>query len=163
MEILFFQQALLILPRGTTGFRRYDDAELRTVDLRAFSAVLHTVARDASATVVHNPRRNPDTASSFADALLEFTGQSVAVLLNCFHPMIAFANESRLGGNLDFLDHAELKCAFSAHPEFIVLSAETLMHYPATESLADLAPVEIEQFNYWKPSRLGDVIFNNWD
>ena len=153
----------MILQRGTTGFRHYKDAALPTVDLRESRAVFHAVARAVSATVIHNPRRSPNTECSFADALLELADQRVAVLQNCFHPIIAFATESNLDGNPEFIDHVELTRAYSAHPEFAILSVETLTRYPTAEMLADLAPAEIEQFNYWKPSRLGDVIFNHWD
>ena len=153
----------MILQRGTTGFQHCQEPQLPLVDLRAFRCVFHTVARDLSATVIHSPRRRPETECSFADALLEIGADRIAVLLNCFHPLIAFASPSRLDGNPEFRDHAELARAFSERPEFTVLSTDVLTQFPSPDMLVNLSPTEIEQLNYWKPSQLGDVIFNHWD
>jgi hypothetical protein len=44
-----------------------------------------------------------------------------------------------------------------------VLSVTTL-NSPVTDRVTtQLATAEIEQLDYWKPSRIGDVIFNYWD
>ena len=140
-----------------------DDAPLPSVDLRAFRTAFHAIARAASATVIHNPRRNPSTECNFADALLQIGDDRVAVLLNCIYPLVAFAAESDLNGPPDFCDNATLSRAFADYPEFSVTSRSTLLQSVAPEMLAALAPAEIKQFNYWKPTRLGDVIFNYWD
>ena len=91
----------MILQRGTTGFQHYKDPQLPLVDLRAFRTVYHAVARDVSADVIHNPRRNPDVECSFADALLQLGDERIVILLNCFHPLVAFASETGSGVPLD--------------------------------------------------------------
>ncbi|APZ92692.1 hypothetical protein [Fuerstiella marisgermanici] len=153
----------MILQRGTTGFQHCREPELPLVELRIFRTVYHTVARDVSADVIYSPRRHSDVECNFADALLQLGDDRIVVLVNCFHPLVAFAAEGKVGDTPDFCDHADLARAFSAHADFTVLSVATFEQLPTTDMLADLAPAEIEQFNYWKPSRLGDVIFNYWD
>ena len=153
----------MILQRGTTGFQHYKDPQLPVVDLRAFRTVYHDVARTVSADVIHNPRRNPDTECNFADALLQIRDDRIVVLLNYFHPLLAFASESAAGAAREFRDHADLAHAFSAYPDFTVVSVATLTQSPHPDMLSNLAPAEMEQFNYWKPARIGDVIFNYWD
>ena len=153
----------MILQRGTTGFQHYKDPQLPLVDLRAFRTVYHAVARDVSADVIHNPRRNPDVECSFADALLQLGDERIVILLNCFHPLVAFASETGSGVPPEFRDHPDLSQAFSDHPDFTVVSIATLNQSPTVDMLSNLAPAEMEQFNYWKPARIGDVIFNYWD
>lgn len=153
----------MILQLGTTGFQHYRDPQLPVVDLRAFRTVCHAVARNVSADVIHNPWRNPDVECNFADALLQLRDDRIAVLLNCFHPLVAFASETSTGATLKFRDHADLAQAFSAYPGFTVVSVATLTQSPTADMLSNLAAAEMEQFNYWKPSRIGDVIFNYWD
>tara|TARA_R110002072_G_scaffold101462_3_gene223377 strand:- start:6506 stop:6901 length:396 start_codon:yes stop_codon:yes gene_type:complete len=131
--------------------------------LRAFRTVYHAVARDISADVIHNPRRNPDVECNFADALLQIGDDRVVVLLNCFHPLVAFASETDAGAPPEFRDHSDLTHAFSGYPDFTILSVATLIQPPTAEMLSKLATAEMEQFNYWKPSRIGDIIFNYWD
>ena len=154
----------MILQRGTTGFQHFKDPQLPLVDLRAFRTVFHAVAQGLSAKVIHNPRRNPDAECSFADALLQVEDDRVVVLLNCFHPLIAFASETTAGYPPEFRNnHADLAQAFSVYPNFTVLSVATLTESPTAGMMSNLAPAEMEQFNYWKPPRIGDVIFNYWD
>lgn len=155
-------QKQLILQRGTTGFQSNKAPHLPVVDLSIFRAAFHAVARTVSADVIRSPRRNPEVECNFADALLQIREDRIVVLVNCFHPLIAFASETSVGTPHVFRDHIGLTDAFSAYPEFTVVSLVTLMKSPNSNVLSNLSPAEMEQFNYWKPPRIGDVIFNYW-
>lgn len=154
---------LMKLQRGITGFRHVGDEPLPEIDLRAFRTVFHEVACKVAATVVHNPRRNPNVECNFVDALLKTDEDEIVVLLNCVHPLVALTAKFAGGGPIEFRDVPALTAAFSDYPEYTVLSTEVLSQQPTADMLTLLGEAELEQCNYWKPTRLGDVIFNYWD
>ena len=88
----------------------------------------------------------------------------IRVLLNITHPIVAFAeNWTSHDSPLAFVDHAQLASAFEQLRRYTVLSLQTLELPVTQEATKQLAPVELEQIQYWKPTRTGDVIFNFWD
>ncbi|MDA7977835.1 MAG: hypothetical protein MPJ50_03575 [Pirellulales bacterium] len=152
------------LQRGTTGFRHVDDAPLPSTDARQFRADLYLVAREVSAKVVYTPRRNPSGECSFYDALAEVDGLQIRILLNVTHPLLAFADDwVSVGSPIQFIDSHELGSAFSTLGRYSVLKP-TILNMPVTKDVfSQLAEAEVEQMEYWKPNRIGDLIFNYWD
>ncbi len=65
--------------------------------------------------------------------------------------------------DLTFVEPVSLAGIFSTLTEFQPLDADWLATEPTPELLMDLGPAELEQVNYWKPQRIGELIFNYWD
>lgn len=47
--------------------------------------------------------------------------------------------------------------------DLIALSAQELCEACSKDALEELDPLELKQIAYWKPQRLGDIIFNWYD
>jgi hypothetical protein len=62
---------------------------------------------------------------------------------------------------LEFLDCPELAEALRA--EFCIISKQEACAGIAHELVSQLGEDELAQMRYWRPQRLGDVIFNYWD
>ncbi|WP_424949589.1 hypothetical protein [Deinococcus sp.] len=64
---------------------------------------------------------------------------------------------------LSFLESPELYRSVQASSDFRFLQPNELEPSPTLEALKALEPGELRQLLYWKPERLGDIIFNFWD
>ena len=153
----------LQLQRGTTGFWHVSDPPLPSTDSRQFRADLYHVARVVGADVLYKPRRDPSANCNFYDALLDLSGVHIRVLLNVVNPLVAFARDWASPGSPPvFVDQSDLAAAF-AELAYTVISLQTLESPVTNDNIALLAPAEVEQLDYWKPNRIGDVVFNYWD
>ena len=152
------------LPRGITGFRASDAEPLPETDLRAFRGHCHEAARRVGGWVVSVEPPDAGRSHNFAIATLATPAGDVAVLLNVRHPVIGFADPPAEGeARLRFRDFPELAEAFRGFGMYEVLGAAELGQAPTREQLRELSEVEREQIAYWKPRRVGDIIFNWWD
>lgn len=89
-----------------------------------------------------------------------------SVLCNGVHPYLAFIPPSSIGAVLPdptFLSPTHIAALFSAYTEFQPLDADWLNAEVHAELLEDLGSAELKQVTYWKPQRVGEVIFNHWD
>lgn len=64
---------------------------------------------------------------------------------------------------LRFVDCELLAQEFRATGGYEVLSREELERSIHPNDLQQLLTAEIEQAKYWRPRRIGDVVFNFWD
>jgi hypothetical protein len=84
--------------------------------------------------------------------------------MQCHASVLAFVPPGAFGlTSLEFIAPASLASAFASMTEFHPLDADWLAADLRAELLADLSPAELEQVKYWKPQRIGDVVFNCWD
>jgi hypothetical protein len=83
--------------RGITGFRGMDDPPLPVTDFKKFSEHCHTAARSLGGTVRMLQEPGSKVCSNFAQAILETTSGTIAVLLNAHFPIVAFATPSKEG------------------------------------------------------------------
>lgn len=83
------------------------------------------------------------------------------ILLNAIHPLLAFA---RPGDDLRyrFVDEPALADAFHGPCE-PVPAALLLAPLDLRAAAPLLAAAELAQANYWRPERVGDLVFNHWD
>lgn len=141
------------LPRGITGFRHVSEPPLPTVEPGALRAALGA----ASGSRVTLPA--PDgIVRSFHQALVP---GGLVVLCNQHHPWLA-ATRAPVDGEPAFEEPPDWLRALEG---FVVLDRATLESSvgPDDPRLADLGPTERDQLRYWRPRRLGDVVFNLWD
>ena len=151
----------MALPRGITGFWRVGEQQPPTSDVCAFRAHCYEAAGRVSYQVV-----SVESAGlrNFAFATLHSPGERIAILLNAHFPGLAFAETPIVGEGLPrFLDHPILADSFREVGAYVVFSASELERRPVPEDLAELSVAERTQVAYWRPRRIGDVIFNHWD
>jgi hypothetical protein len=149
------------LPPRITGF--FDRSEPpRTLDREAFKAACHLVAGMDRGSV-----EGLDfglVARSYYAATVRTKTDHFSVLCNSVYPYLAFVPPSSFSfTDLEFVAPPSLAPLFSSLTEFQPLDADWLKDDLRPELLANLAPAEMEQVRYWKPQRIGDVVFNYWD
>ena len=151
------------LPRWITGF--FDRSEEpRSLGSKSFESACYLVANSDGGKV--EALDFDLLGRSYYVATLPTKTDHVSVLCNGVHPYVAFVPPGSFGGGnseLTFVDPTHLAAAFSALTDFAPLEAGWLSADLTPELLIDLAKAETEQVHYWKPRRVGDVIFNNWD
>jgi hypothetical protein len=152
------------LLRGITGFRDVGDEPLPASDLGAFRTHCFTAARLLSGRVSRIEFPSSHTSNNFASSVLELRDGLVAVVLNAHFPVIGFAEPLREGGmRLRFVDVPELAEVFRGFGVYSVVEASDFERSVHDEDSSRLTPAELKQIRYWKPSRVGDLVFNFWD
>ena len=151
----------MILPEGITGFRGdRRDAPPPTVDPRSFARACHAAARAESGEI---ERFEPARVSrNYHRAIFRLRDAAIAVLCNAHFPWIAFAEASD-NLLLRFKEATPLAAWIEDAMPCEVVSLSSLEAPPDAGLLADLSPVERQEIRYWRPQRLGDIIFNFWD
>ncbi|TWT62984.1 hypothetical protein [Rubinisphaera italica] len=152
----------MILRIGITGFRERLDPPLSLSDIAKFKTSCFEFARKTGARVNSENLKAPNETSNFRTAHFETPNQKFSALVNLHFPVIGFV--SRTGGfnssNLQFIDCLWETTEFE---DFEILSQSDLQKEISKEELEQLSPAERIQVKYWKPKRIGDVIFNCWD
>jgi hypothetical protein len=154
----------LRLPRGVTGFRSSMKAPpLPESDVRAFRGHCYAAARAIGGTVLsfEDPYRH---TNNFAASVLRHPHGEVAVLLNAHFPFVGFAVPTAVVDlELRFVDSPDLVEVFRGFGVYEVLDRNALEQPLTVEAVADLHKGERGEFKYWRPTRIGDVVFNSWD
>lgn len=150
----------MTLQCGITGFFAAGDSPLAETDLASFRRCCFQAARRLSGRVLSKDEGLGSSRNYYA-ATIELPDGAAAILINAFVPIVAFAKANE--PSLEFLDLPELAEEFAARGEFKVLDRSALERPVTAEDTLLLAPAELEQLRYWRPRRVGDVIFNGWD
>ncbi|WP_407570490.1 hypothetical protein [Deinococcus altitudinis] len=153
----------LTLPRGITGFAPGESPHTPATSLRAFNTVCHAVARQLHGRVVSVTGCGGRVTPNFHVAELRLRSGVYFVLCNAYHPWLAATAEPPTWMEGTFLPSAELSSAAESTSDFSFLQPDQLEQPLTLEALRALGPGELGQLLYWKPKRLGDVIFNFWD
>lgn len=153
------------LRQGITGFSHIDDRPLPICDLKSFRNDCHDAARSVGGRVLRSGRRPDNIEANFAMAVIGLAAGPIAILLNCHFPIIGFAipPDNRDSSPLRFVDCEMLANVLNQTRGYEVVSRNELERVVEPCELRRLLPVEIEQAEYWKPQRVGDVVFNFWD
>ncbi|TDC39769.1 hypothetical protein E1211_03115 [Micromonospora sp. 15K316] len=147
------------LPPGATGF---NPPLCHQASLRAFTAVCHHAARsiDASVTGVTPASVTPH----FHTVGISHAPHHIAVLGHATVPFIAFARPHAPGDvAVAFVDHPDLAAAITNLTDAQVLTVEQLRTPLSRVDLSALDPYEHDQITYWKPTSVGELLFNFWD
>jgi hypothetical protein len=152
------------LHAGITGFGRPGAELAPDSNLYWFQSHCFAAARMLGGRVLQ-PAHRPDVVANFVSAVLELPDTTVAILLNLHFPVLGFARpwlESI--DELKFVDCQPLADAFaSIGAPYEVVSRSELEKPIRQKDLGPLAAIEMDQIRYWKPARVGDVVFNCWD
>ena len=102
---------------------------------------------------------------NFHEALVSWNdgAEALRVLCNAHHPIVAFASPTAHEGDthLDFVNCPPLAGLLDAG--FELLTKEEACATIDPQATSELSGSELEQMRYWKPGRVGDVVFNYWD
>jgi hypothetical protein len=155
------------LLRGITGFQSRKDASFESPhsDLAGFRSHCHYASREVGAKV--RIIQDPNEAAGFRNftiARFDFSNSTVAVLLNVIHPIVGFANwptESQI--LFEYIDHQRLAEVFGTLGNYTVATCKELNQPLLREMCRELTPTELKQVRYFRPERVGDVVFNYWD
>jgi len=156
------------LQLGITGIqgRKNPAPEPPFTNLKAFHSDCHHAARMTGAKVqaIRDPYEG-GIPSNYAVARIQFSDTEVAVLVNSVRPIIAFAKctEGQIRFEYEYIDFPKLAGMFLEVGEYIIPTSEELNHPLLREMCKNLAPAELKRVRYFRPARVGDVIFNYWD
>ena len=151
----------MILPEGITGFFEAGrDATPPVVDPASFVGACHAAARAESGRV--EGFEPAGVGRNYHRAFLRMRHGAIAVLCNAHFPIIAFAEASD-DLPLRFIEAEALAPRIEEVMPCEIASRSSLEAHPDAEAVANLNAVEREQIRYWKPRRLGEIIFNFWD
>jgi hypothetical protein len=161
----------MILQRGITGFRHIDDAPIQVLDMADFHYQCYTVARSIGGRVISKSHTPDGVPTNFVMAVLDLPNRPLAILMNHHFPIIGLAVAPQDGniGLPHFVEHgandgsSTIAEYFQAAGKYQVLNRADLEQPLCERDLALLAPAEAMQIRYWRPYRVGDVIFNFWD
>ncbi|MGB5916665.1 MAG: hypothetical protein WBG63_17505 [Phormidesmis sp.] len=157
-------ERMVFLPQGITGFWFYKDPPPPSTDERDFSAYCHTAARRLRGSVIAKELATEHYPQNFSVITVQLPYETVAILLNAQFPMIAMAQpifEHEM--TLSFIDVPALADEFRKFGCYYIFSASELAQPITDETLSDLSDAEINQIEYWKPSAIGELVFNFWD
>jgi hypothetical protein len=151
------------LPRGITGFRMAKDPPLPTFDAQDFTAIGYAVARAYGATVIKRDVQ-PHPARSYMVLTLQAGHEYWSLLGHASHPIIGSVSEA-IDTYVGACLFADLPPLAAVAPGFgvTIYAASFLNQSVDPRWLSNLAAVELRQMRYWKPQRMGDIIFNFWD
>jgi hypothetical protein len=146
-----------LLQTGITGFNtsaKVDAANLK----RAVYA-----AAQAAGAKVGEIRLADGATPNFHQIDVDLGGRALVVLCNRHFPVAAFT-ERVDGMEIErFSDAPDGFAAALAEYEFVIGDVAELNRRVTGDDLKMLSPAEQHEAKYWKPKRVGDIIFNWWD
>lgn len=130
-----------------------------------FASACHHAARRIGGRVEAVQSAREPVTRNFHEAVLVLRNrpEKVRVVCNAHYPLIAFASP-RAGDRevlLRFIDCPELAEALGA--AYSILGSSDAGAAVSEPWVTALGEAERAQLRYWKPQRIGDVIFNHWD
>ncbi|QKE76089.1 hypothetical protein HPK19_25125 (plasmid) [Arthrobacter citreus] len=145
------------LLNGITGFYEKQN-EPPNIDGKQFKSLCFSILNQNEGTVLEF--QEPQVATNFFAMEVNVSNKHFHILLNAHYPFLAFASTVNLS-EIIFIDDPQLKEVFS--PFYRVLSTKELNEPLLIKNVNELNSAELNQLAYWKPERIGDVIFNHWD
>ena len=143
------------LPNGITGF---SNGGLETYDKQLFKRLCYGIVNRTGGEVLDwkdacYPRNHSRILALFGE-------EHFFIFVNETHPYIGFANIAE-DSIVRYMDMPLLEAQFALN-SYTVLSKEELER-PFLLTEHNLGEEEIQQVRFWRPSTLGEVIFNEWD
>lgn len=146
----------MLLPSGISGFFEAGKcADL--VDSRVFKQVCYCIANDNNGKLLSLDISL--SGKNFYMAKIEIDKSLTYLLMNAYYHYIAFASLVERG-KIVFRDYpTNLRFSFS---QYKILDTKELSK-SCLNAIDKLSDTEIAQIKYWKPTTIGDIIFNFWD
>ena len=149
------------MKRGITGFwasidkppTEHTEAELNTV--------VHTIAHLTNSRLLKEYEA-PTTVSTYRVYTLERNGQMYYVCLHQFEYVCVVASYVA-PHQVQWIDDPLVQQVIDSLPRWEYWTVEQLERPMKDDWLQPLSKVEREQVNYWKPTTIGELLFNDWD
>jgi hypothetical protein len=155
------------LPNGVTGFYNAKHNKPPTIDEKQFKQICFSLISRNGGKVLDF--KEPQVATNFFDVEAKVLNKHLHILLNVHYPYMAFAFDVEFG-KITFIDEPELFKQFSPFYNVLdtkELNAPVILRLGSKKSILqndnELNSAELEQIAYWKPERIGEIIFNYWD
>ena len=155
------------LPNGVTGFYSSIVNKPNEIDEKQFKNICFNLVRKNQGRILDIDESN--LATNFLKVKMNIFNREMYVLLNAYYPFLAFASTVEFQ-HINFIDDPVLSKDFI--PFYKVLSKEELNEpldirtskgKVSLENKNRLSSSELEQILFWKPKKVGEVIFNFWD
>ncbi|MBA9027440.1 hypothetical protein [Peribacillus huizhouensis] len=143
-------------PNGITGFYE-QQCEPPKIDGKQFKQLCFSIIKNNEGTVLEF--KAPTEVTNFFDVEVNVINKHFHILLNAYYPLLTFSSVVNFG-EINFIDEPHLYKEFS--PFYSVLGT-TELNEQFFQKDNEFNNAELEQIAYWKPERIGDVIFNYWD
>lgn len=145
----------MLLPKGITGFFTQGQQTPPRTDLAAFKKCCFAAARARRARVVSFSDADSAPVRNFHTCQLSTPEREILIMCNAHFPLVALQRDG------EFVDEPQLAPFFSS--DFRVLGKAELEEPIDSSEMSELDPAEVDQARYWKPRRIGDVVYNDWD
>lgn len=145
------------LPNGVTGFYEGNN-EPPKMDSKQLKTLCFNYVKTNGGKILEVWEPREDT--NFFNIEVNIQDRLFHILLNEHYPLLAFASDVNFG-QINFIDEPFLSELFSS--SYNVLKADDLNNPLFGDQINNLNKAEVAQIKYWKPQRIGDVIFNFWD
>ncbi|NND04684.1 MAG: hypothetical protein HKN91_18060 [Acidimicrobiia bacterium] len=143
------------------GIRDRAQPLLPVADRKLFRVAIFAAARQVDAIVGEEPERSP-FHNYVATEVTPQRGRSLLVLKNDYLPIVAFSLKS--SDLPEFVAWPQSGAALiEVDPSLRVCEPDELNRRPTDRDLAQLGDAERQEVKYWKPTTIGEIIFNWWD
>lgn len=127
-----------------------------------YKELCHRLARDMGADLLDFVESL--YPANFYKAVFHFQAGDICLVLNKHYPLLAFAKTAD-SVKIEFIDYPDGKALIS--DDYTVLSKNEL-DAPVPKNSDELRSGglnkgEVKQIKYWKPERMGEIVFNFWD
>ncbi|NRG47997.1 hypothetical protein HRF87_25110 [Bacillus sp. CRN 9] len=157
----------MYLYKGITGTVLHNEKMPAEIDDKQFKSIIYAVIISDGGRVKQIQKAS--YPRNFHCALVEWEGSDFYIFLNKFCPLLACATSYTMQG-IHFIDCPVLQLF---RPYYTVLALEYLnrpviINHKRGGKIVinadhNLSEIELENINYWKPGRLGEIIYNEWD
>jgi hypothetical protein len=146
------------LPNGVSGFYDSEANKPPQIDGKQFKQLCCHFAASNGGKVMGF--KSPHSSANFYNAQVEIFGLVFYIMLNEHYPYLAFAAAIE-SGDIQFVDIPVLSEQFSLY--YHVLDTKELSVPIKDKHKSELNSAELQQISYWKPEKIGQVLFNFWD
>lgn len=154
---------MILRPGITSFFESRKRGSLPEFSIGDFRRLVHAVAASQDWTVASIT--DASFTPNFHLAELKSANRSIFILGHSNYPIVAFAEHvSDTAQRLQFVDEPEIASETSRlFPDVTIANAADLHRSVTKDDLAQLAPADRKQVEYWKPRTIGQLAFNWWD
>lgn len=146
----------MLLQKGITGFSDYRNPLQTTENFQLFKTICYTAAAAFNAEIIEiSDNQYPQ---NYFSANILSDEKNIYILLNRCYPIIGFTKEPH--GNKHFIDYKKLSSMLSY--QYNVISCD-ILNSPFDSSSHSLDKYELQQIEYYQPTSIGNIIFNEWD
>ena len=149
------------LPTGVTGFYFYKNEPPPQMNLKQYKAVCYQIASLTGGLILRFVEAKEQKIRNYHTAIVKNQEVEYYILCNAHYPLIGFSIQLD-NGSFDFIDVGPVAEDFTS-TGFTILSAFFLNNSPSQGLYRALNTVELKQINYWKPDKIGNIIFNDWN